>query len=198
MTAHDAFVAERQRQRRIARRIEAAVLILILAAAAAVWFGYHPERAGHSSASLLAVGAVSTVRRRKGDPLTRYEVDANGCWIWQGATHASGYGVIRIADDQNAYAHRFFYEHHIGPIPEGLTIDHLCRVHACVNPEHLEPVTLRENCQRFIHPASLRTHCVRGHAFDEANTYRNPAGRRECRACSRMRDAAYRARKAAA
>lgn len=147
MTAHDAFVAERQRQRRIARRIEAAVLILILAAAAAVWFGYHPERAGHSSASLLAVGAVSTVRRRKGDPLTRYEVDANGCWIWLGRINGFGYGELKCGE-RRLKAHRVSYEHHVGPIPEGLDLDHLCRVRPCVNPEHLEPVTRSENIRR--------------------------------------------------
>jgi hypothetical protein len=108
---------------------------------------------------------MTPVARLKGDPLTRYELDANGCWIWQGASHSAGYGMLWSEDRKQVYAHRFFYEQHVGPIPDGLVIDHLCRVPACVNPAHLEPVTHLENCQRGVQPSSLRTHCVEGHPF---------------------------------
>lgn len=65
------------------------------------------------------------------------------CWIWQGSLNHNGYGRAG-----SRLAHHRFYEEHLGPIPQGLTLDHLCRVRACINPEHLEPVTLRENVKR--------------------------------------------------
>lgn len=71
----------------------------------------------------------------------------NDCWLWRAATTV-GYGVFKRATKVLVYAHRWSYEHHVGPIPEGLHIDHLCRVRACVNPAHLEPVTLAENNRR--------------------------------------------------
>jgi hypothetical protein len=78
----------------------------------------------------------------------RYDVDAEtGCWLWRGTKNPHGYGRIMIR--QRWYpAHRVYYEHHVGPIPAGLVIDHLCRVHNCVNPGHLEPVTPAENTRR--------------------------------------------------
>lgn len=76
-----------------------------------------------------------------------YAVDANGCWLWQAAPDAAGYGRISIGN-QVRYAHRVSYETFIGPIPDGLTIDHLCRIRRCINPTHLEPVTLAENVRR--------------------------------------------------
>jgi transcriptional regulator with XRE-family HTH domain len=74
-------------------------------------------------------------------------VDANGCWIWLGRINSAGYGEIKYRE-RRLKAHRVSYEHHVGPIPDGLDLDHLCRVRPCVNPEHLEPVTRRENIQR--------------------------------------------------
>lgn len=89
---------------------------------------------------------------RIGAPLeTRYSEQDRGyetpCWIWTGSTIRSGYGRLMYRGEQ-VLAHRRYYEHHVGPIPEGLTIDHLCRVRACVNPDHLEPVTNAENVRR--------------------------------------------------
>lgn len=71
----------------------------------------------------------------------------NGCWLWTGTIERTGYGRFWLGGRQEI-AHRASYALLIGPIPEGLTIDHLCRVRACVNPDHLEPVTLAENIRR--------------------------------------------------
>jgi hypothetical protein len=81
------------------------------------------------------------------------------CWIWQLATNPKGYGRVRVPnEDRKMLAHRFYYEKHVGPVPEGLQLDHLCRVRACVNPDHLEPVTAAVNTQRgrnaLLTPAS--------------------------------------------
>ena len=77
----------------------------------------------------------------------------SGCLIWLGAVNNGGYGKIRIGfrgegTYRIAYAHRVFYEYFVGPIPEGLDLDHKCRVRCCVNPAHLEPVTKKENVHR--------------------------------------------------
>ena len=85
-------------------------------------------------------------------------------------------------------AHRLTYEATHGPIPSGLTLDHLCRNRRCVNPDHLEPVTNRENILRGTSPSALhavQTACVNGHPFDAANTRTNANGSRSCRACNR-------------
>lgn len=124
-----------------------------------------------------------------------------GCWLWQGPLSDGGYGRLYVEKGVEVPAHRWSYEHSVGPIPDGLTIDHLCRVRACVNPDHLEPVTMRVNILRGTSPAShnaTKTACKHGHPFDEENTYHMPAGGRSCRACQRNAAAAYRARRRAA
>ena len=118
----------------------------------------------------------------------RREVQADGCWVWQGSFFKDGYGRIALSG-RTRLVHRVAYEHFVGPVPEELALDHLCRNRACFNPAHLEPVTIRENLFRSpITAASVKaaqTHCIRGHEFDEANTYRyQDTGRRMCRACS--------------
>lgn len=104
----------------------------------------------------------------------------NGCWEWQG-TSCKGYGYFCI-NGKNWRAHRYSYEYYVGKIPEGLSIDHLCRNRACVNPEHLEPVTSKENTLRGIGLTAQnarKTHCYNGHLLDENNV----AIRRNQRIC---------------
>jgi hypothetical protein len=108
----------------------------------------------------------------------------DGCWIWQGTTTSKGYGQF-WHDGRLVGAHRFAWEQaHGRPIPEGLVIDHLCRTRNCVNPEHLEPVTTRENTLRG-EGCKPKTHCPQRHPYDDENTYTDPAGRRHCRTCQR-------------
>lgn len=109
------------------------------------------------------------------------------CWNWTGYLNL-GYGVFK-----SKRAHRVAYEHLVGPIPEGLVIDHLCRNRACVNPEHMEPVTNKENVLRGIGPsaqAARLTHCVNGHELKPENlnilTSKKTRLKRRCGACSRF------------
>lgn len=107
------------------------------------------------------------------------------CWLWRGAIKDGGYG--NFLADKHTLAHRFAYTLLVGPIPAGLTLDHLCRVRRCVNPRHLEPVSNAENVRRGIHPR--KTHCLRGHLYSEANTWRDKDGHRFCRQCMAARNA---------
>ena len=114
------------------------------------------------------------------------------CWEWQGHVLPTGYGSLVLAGKNNR-AHRLAYEFVKGEIPAGLDLDHLCRNRTCVNPDHLEPVTRRENFLRGMSPAAivLRTNrCIRGHLLSPDNVYvnPNPPNRRFCRACRRERD----------
>jgi HNH endonuclease len=120
------------------------------------------------------------------------KVDKSGeCWTWTGYVNQSGYGRFYLSTEKRAtMAHRFAYEQIVGPIPEGLTLDHLCRNRGCVNPAHLEPVTNRENVLRGVGlPAvnAAKTACFRGHPFTPENTRimggKRTAGWRQCRAC---------------
>lgn len=124
--------------------------------------------------------------------------EVTGCWIYTGGINSRGYGVV-WGDGRSLVAHRVSYEHHVGPIPEGMHLDHLCRVRSCVAPTHLEPVTPRENLMRSpIAPAALnaaKTHCRNGHLFDEANTT-IWSGERICRTCARDKAQRYRTRRA--
>jgi hypothetical protein len=120
------------------------------------------------------------------DPLASYTVDDAGCWIWQRAMNHDGYGQLSGGKKSegtftSVKAHRWFYEHFVGPIPEGMTIDHLCCVRACVNPDHLEVVTHAENCRRA---AARRTHCSHGHEYTAENTRIDSGGQRRCRTCA--------------
>ena len=127
--------------------------------------------------------------------LRRVVVDDGGCWRCT-LTHIDGYAQVRV-DGRIQYAHRVVYEWLVDQIPSGLTLDHLCRVRDCVRPDHLEPVTMRENLMRgstFVARNAAKTHCPSGHPYTGVNLYLNPQGGRECRACRRARKrAGYRA-----
>ena len=124
---------------------------------------------------------------------------SGGCWVWQGAT-PRGYGRISV-EGRVVQAHRYSYELFVGPIPAGMTIDHLCRVHGCVNPKHLEPVTFRENVLRGTAPTAIngkKTHYKYGHSLVDENNLRALKYGRGCRECHRLREAERRFSKAKA
>lgn len=109
---------------------------------------------------------------------------SNNCWIWTASLNNYGYGEFRF-NKKLVLAHRFSYEISKGFIPKDLTIDHLCRNRVCVNPEHLECVSMKVNILRGIGIAAVnarKTHCKRGHEFTKENTYIIKTGR-ECRIC---------------
>lgn len=110
-----------------------------------------------------------------------------GCWVWTGRLMHKGYGQFSPTSKKNVRAHKFSYETFISKVPHGLCLDHLCRNRSCVNPEHLEPVTNRENLRRSnIAPAEInsrKTHCPKGHAYLGDNLRVRPNGSRDCRAC---------------
>ena len=117
----------------------------------------------------------------------------DGCWEWDGAKYGTGYGVVSW-QKKNTHAHRVVYELLVGPIPEGLELDHLCRNRGCVRPDHLEPVTHAENVRRApftaAHFQREKTHCPHGHEYTEENIYRTKRGGRACKACwTRVREA---------
>ncbi|MFF4489471.1 HNH endonuclease signature motif containing protein [Streptomyces sp. NPDC001544] len=125
------------------------------------------------------------------------------CWLWTAYKNANGYGRFNSGGRHGriVFAHRWAYEQRFGAIPEGLALDHLCRVRHCVNPEHLEPVTSRTNTMRGETIAArhaTKTHCDNGHEYTPENTRISTGGRRCCRACVREFNRARRARKAAA
>lgn len=123
----------------------------------------------------------------------------DGCWEWQGSRMRSGYGQVYMGRNRQGSprlvsAHRLSYEFFIGPVPEGLEIDHLCANKACVRPSHLEAVTHVVNVRRYFGlppdreppgPRLPRTHCKRGHSL--ADAYVSKHGSRNCRVCIRLR-----------
>ena len=115
-----------------------------------------------------------------------------GCWLWDGPITGNGYGTMK-RHARMVGAHRLSYEIHKGAIPSGLTIDHLCSVRSCVNPDHLEAVTIGENIRRAGSANGRKTHCKHGHEFTPENTRLRPKGR-ECRACDAIRARSYRAK----
>ena len=121
-----------------------------------------------------------------------YEPEPNsGCWLWLGKINNQGYGWA----GKRGSAHRALYIALRGPIPNGLILDHKCRVRCCVNPDHLEAVTDRENVARGFSPSAVnarKTHCIRGHELAGDNLYRMPDGDRACRACRNEASRRYR------
>lgn len=117
------------------------------------------------------------------------------CWEWN-TWSDHGYGIFRLNNKRHR-AHRIAYTLLMGPIPDGLQLDHLCRNRGCVNPEHVEPVTLRENVLRGYGTTALhrrKTHCARGHEFTPENTRPHRGGRR-CLQCQLIGNREARARK---
>lgn len=146
-----------------------------------------------------------------GDDTARFlsyfdRTDADECWPWLGGLRPEGYGAFFLTD-RHVSAHRYSYEHFIGPVPEGLVLDHTCHKGSvcvggvgcphrrCVNPGHLEPVTNEENIRRgnigMVRKA--RRFCRHGHRYTPTNTYIAPDGARQCRECRRLGQAARRA-----
>jgi hypothetical protein len=122
-------------------------------------------------------------------------VPETGCWQWNLDTDKDGYGITWF-ERRATKAHRWSYERHVAPIAQGLVLDHLCNNRACINPEHLEPVTHAENMRRA---ALRRTHCGNGHEFTPENTRiiqtirsdRAHLTTRRCRVCDRAAAARY-------
>jgi HNH endonuclease len=114
------------------------------------------------------------------------------CWLWTGVFDNGGYGIIKV-NKRKVGAHRVSWELNRGPIPYGLDIDHLCRVRSCVNPDHLEPVTRKENIERGVARITslsrfaAMTHCRRGHEFTPENTRHSISAKgytlRTCKTC---------------
>lgn len=122
------------------------------------------------------------------------KVDKSGdCWEWTASHNGRGYGqffVSRNGKKASIRAHRWAYESVVGPIPDGLTLDHLCRHPWCVRPDHLEPVTMRENLLRgngWSGRHARATHCPRGHEYTLENTVYDHGTRRRCRTCKNAR-----------
>lgn len=118
----------------------------------------------------------------------KVKVTPEGCWLWTAGKYSNGYGLFTVSGKpprKNALAHRYAYEHLVGPVPEGMDLDHTCRVRHCVNPAHLEPVTRSENLRRsplMGRFQSQKTHCPQGHPLSGDNLYEH-AGKRQCRQC---------------
>ncbi|MGJ5736690.1 HNH endonuclease [Streptomyces caniscabiei] len=124
----------------------------------------------------------------KDGPIPKHRIELGPCWLWKACKDSSGYGSFRY-QGRTTSAHRFSYVVLAGgTIPDGLQLDHLCRTRHCVRPDHLEPVTPQENILRSEAPSAAnarKTHCARGHEFNEQNTYTTWCGGRGCRVCNR-------------
>lgn len=148
-------------------------------------------------ASVKAINGRTCLPRPSRSPVPiaerfwKYVEFTDSCWLWRGSTTKKGYGQIsgEPHTQKRFMAYRWLYEFVVGPIPDGLTLDHLCRNRGCVRPDHMEAVTNRVNILRGTSWAAVnarKTHCPRGHSLSDSRTTRiDPAtGKRICRACA--------------
>lgn len=151
-------------------------------------------------------GPAQKLKFQGEDPLDRfwhYTDKTDDCWLWVGLRDTTkGYPVFYY-QGKLVRAHRWSYEQFVGPVPDGLEIDHTCRVRHCVNPDHLEPVTHAENMRRaspYIAAKRRKTHCPRGHELVGRNLAirqrTNGTTYRACAECDRIRSREYQRRKA--
>ena len=152
---------------------------------------------------------MSTVTPLSVRVFSKFTANGTGCWEWKSSLDRNGYGVFSEKNVSTGgkmkryFAHRLVYEFLVGPIPEGLVIDHLCRNSRCVRPDHLEPVSQGENVRRgnIAESAKSRrearlvavTHCKYGHEYAVEGVFRSD-GLRVCRACNREKTRKARAR----
>lgn len=134
-------------------------------------------------------GATSAIDRLMAHLAPTHGPLESECLVGTYALDRWGYVKIKVKG-KRVYGHRLAYQHFIGPIPEGLQIDHLCRNRACCNPAHLEAVTPRENVRRSLSykgPRATRTTCIHGHTLEDAYVYPGTE-RLQCRHCQRIKD----------
>lgn len=139
----------------------------------------------HGDPTVVKVGGARTLDQKLWSKIDRD--GPGGCWLWLGALDRRGYGRVRLPGFVKA--HQATYVLTRGPVPDGLELDHLCRNPSCCNPDHLEPVTHRENCQRA---AYRQTHCRAGHLLPDPDPV---TGRRVCRPCANARSARHKAKR---
>ena len=147
-----------------------------------LYVGAEPEGKYAQGLKLLLAGLMRR-SHAKGKPFL--EIKPNGCWQWIRCL-VDGYGQVWF--ERRWRSHRLFYEKLVGPIPEGLQLDHICRNRACCNPGHLESVTQKENIKRGYGIGvknSKKTHCPKGHEYSGENVFVNKKGHRYCRPCRR-------------
>lgn len=152
---------------------------------------------------MTALSARFWAKVNKDGPAPAHRPELGSCWLWTAGKDVGGYGIFRVSTASQKKAHRVSYVMLVGAIPDGLQLDHLCRVRHCVRPDHLEPVTGAENCRRgtvgdrFKKIQLAKTHCPAGHPYADENLYSRPSrkGRsRECRECTRIAGKNYYAR----
>lgn len=131
----------------------------------------------------------------KNGTIPDHRPDLGRCWIWTGTCNNKGYGRFVIRKGECAVPHRYIYECLHGLIPEGLQIDHLCRDRACVNPQHLELVTGKENVGRGWAFRGRKSRCIRNHPLSGRNLYIGTGNRHVCRICHQMKTNESRNRK---
>lgn len=137
--------------------------------------------------------ARAWLKVNKNGPVPVERPELGPCWLWTGGK-CRGYGIVQVQRHQlpkQIKAHRFLYESVNGPLPKGVTLDHLCRNPGCVRSDHLEAVTMRENTLRGVGPSAVnarKTHCIHGHPFEGKNLYMTPTGLRACRTCSKNKE----------